>query len=129
MILIDIEIWNEIKKEFEVFEGLVDTGATYCVVEKSIAERLGLPSLNVLHLWQMGDALNVPRTIIRVRYGKKEYKIESLIVEIKTSYKRPILPEEKCMRPESPHPLTNRIVVGKSFLDKLTKEEYRKLFM
>lgn len=62
MILIDIEIWNEPGKEYEVFEALVDTGSTYCVIEKSIAEGLGLKTLNVIHLWQMGEPLNVPLT-------------------------------------------------------------------
>jgi len=53
MILIDVELWNEIKKEFEIFEALVDTGSTYCVIEKSIADGLGLRTLEILHLWQM----------------------------------------------------------------------------
>ena len=44
------------------------------------------------------------------------------------SYKRPILQEEGCTRPESPHPLANRIVVGKTLLDILSEHEYRKLF-
>lgn len=129
MILIDIELWNEIKKEFEVFEALVDTGSTYCVIEKSIAENLGLSTLEVLHLWQMGESLNVPKTKLRIKYEGKEYEIEGLIVEVKTSYKRQMLPEEECTRPESPHPLTNRIIVGKTLLDKLPEQEYRKLFM
>ena len=59
MIMIDIEIWNEVKKEFVLFEALVDTGSTYCVIEKSIAESVGLKTLEVLHLWQMGDSLKM----------------------------------------------------------------------
>lgn len=128
MILIDLEVWNEIKKGFEVFEALVDTGATYCVVEKSIAESLGLPMLGILHLWQMGDSLNIPQTKLRVKYEGKEYEIDGLIVEIKASYKRPMLPKEECSRPESPHPLTSQIVVGKTLLDKLPGQVYRELF-
>jgi predicted aspartyl protease len=128
MILMDVKIWNEVKKEFEVFEALVDTGSTYCVIEKSIAEDLGLPTLEVLHLWQMGESLNVPKTKLRVRYNEEEYGIEGLIVEVKASYKRPILKGEECTRPESPHPLANRIVIGKTLLDKLPEEGYRELF-
>lgn len=33
MILTDVKIWNEVKEEFEVFEALVDTGSTYCVID------------------------------------------------------------------------------------------------
>ena len=95
MILTDVKIWNEVKKEFEVFEALVDTGSTYCVIEKSIAEDLGLSTLEVLHLWQMGESLNVPKTKFRVRYNEEEYGIEGLIVEVKASYKRHILKGEE----------------------------------
>ena len=128
MILTDVEIWNGVKKEFEVFEALVDTGSTYCVVEKSIAEELGLPTLEVLHLWQMGESLNVPKTRLRVRYSEEEYQIDGLIIEVKVSYKRPMLKTEECTRPKSPHPLANRIVVGKTLLDKLPEQEYGELF-
>lgn len=128
MILIDIELWNEIKKEYELFEALVDTGSTYCVVEKIIAESLGLQTLNVLHLWQMGEPLNVPLTKIKIRYNNKEYRVDGLIIEIKESYKRSILLGEECTRPESPHPLTNRVIVGNSLLDKLPKEKLEEIF-
>jgi len=121
-------LWNEIKKEFEVFEALIDTGSTYCVIEKSISDSLGLQTLGVLHLWQMGGPLNVPKTKLKIRYRDKEYDVEGLIVEIKTSYKRQMFPEEECTRPESPHPLTNRIIIGKTLLDKLPKDEYENLF-
>lgn len=95
MILIDIELWNELKKEFEIFEALVDTGSTYCVIEKSIAEKLGLPMLSILHLWQMGESLNVPQTKMKIEYEGKEYAVDGLIIEVKASYKRPILEKEK----------------------------------
>ena len=38
MILIDVDLWNAERKEFELFEALVDTGSSYCVIEKSIAD-------------------------------------------------------------------------------------------
>jgi len=121
-------LWNEVKKEFELFEALVNTGSSYCVIEKSIANALGLETNGILHLWQMGEPLNIPLTKARCRYREKEYEVGGLIVELKDSYKRPILPEEKCTRPESPHPLTNRVIIGKTLLDKLSEEEYTKLF-
>lgn len=128
MILIDIQVFNKRREEFQIFECIVDTGATFCVVEKTIAEELGLFSLEILHLWQMGEALNIPKTRMKIRYKGEVYLVEGLIVEIRESYKRPILAKEKCTRPESPHPLTNRIIIGQSFLDKLSPPEYRKLF-
>ena len=128
MILIDVDLWNAVKKEFELFEALVDTGSSYCVIEKSIADALGLEMDGILHLWQMGEPLNVPLAKLRCRYKGEEYMIEGLVVEIKDSYKRPMLPEEECTRPESPHPLTNRVIIGNTFIDKLSEEEYTKLF-
>jgi len=128
MILTDVEIFNHQREEFETFESLVDTGSTYCVIEQSIAETLGLKPLDILHLWQMGDPLNVPKTNLKARYGGAEYPIEGLIIEIKESYKRPIIEGERCTRPEASHPLTNRIVVGKSLLDKIPDEEYKEIF-
>jgi hypothetical protein len=128
MILTDVDLWNEVKKEYELFEALVDTGSTYCVIEKLIADALGLKGGGILHLWQMGEPLNVPLTKLRCKYEGKEYEIDGLIVEIKESYKRPILPEEKGTRPESPHPLTNRVIIGNTLIDKLSEEEYAKLF-
>lgn len=49
MILIDVDLWNAVKKEFELFEALVDTGSSYCVIEKSIADALGLEMDGILH--------------------------------------------------------------------------------
>lgn len=129
MILIDVEIYNKIENEFELFEAIVDTGSTYCVIEKGLSDNLGLESGDVLHLWQMGNALIVPKARMKLRYKGNEYDVEGLIVEIKQSYKKPITKEEFCTRPESPHPLTNRIIIGKSLLDKLSPNDYRELFL
>jgi|GEM_PF-4281798 len=47
MILIDVDLWNEVMKEFELFEALVDTGSSYCVIEKSHSNKIPLDSKNV----------------------------------------------------------------------------------
>lgn len=128
MILTDVEIFNQEKEEWEEFEALVDTGSTYCIIEKSLAQNLGLKPLDILHLWQMGDPLNVPKTSLKARYGGAEYHLKGLIIEIKETHKRPIIEGERCTRPKAPHPLTNRIIVGKSLLDKIPDKEYKKIF-
>lgn len=50
MILIDIEVYNNIKKLYETFEALVDTGATFCAVAKHIAEEMGYTPREKIHL-------------------------------------------------------------------------------
>ncbi len=82
MILIDVEIYNKTENEFELFESIIDTGSTYCVIEKQIADKLGLESGDILHLWQMGNALAVPKTKMKLRYKRTEYDVDGLIVEI-----------------------------------------------
>jgi len=32
MILIDVEVYNNVKRLYELFEAIVDTGATFCVI-------------------------------------------------------------------------------------------------
>jgi hypothetical protein len=34
MIVIDVEIYNHPKKRYELFEAVVDTGATFCALAK-----------------------------------------------------------------------------------------------
>lgn len=127
MILIDI-VYSKIEDEFELFEAIVDTGSTYCVIGKQTTDNLGMET-KILQLWQMENTLIVPKAKIKLRYNGNGYDVGGLMVEIEESYKQPIAREEFCARPASPHPLTNRIVIGKSLLDKLSKEEYKELFL
>lgn len=43
MILVDVEVYNHIKKRYELLEAIIDTGATFCAVAKHIADETGLP--------------------------------------------------------------------------------------
>jgi len=51
MILIDVEIYNHFKKRYELFEAIVDTGATFSVIAKHIADEIGIPFQESIHLW------------------------------------------------------------------------------
>jgi predicted aspartyl protease len=42
MILIDVEVCNNVKRLYELFEAIVDTGATFCVIGKHVSDKLGL---------------------------------------------------------------------------------------
>ena len=46
MILVDVEVYNRIKKRYELLEAIIDTGATLCAVAKHIADETGLPLTN-----------------------------------------------------------------------------------
>ena len=41
MILIDIEVYNNVKGLYEIFEAIVDTGATFSVIAEHIAKKIG----------------------------------------------------------------------------------------
>lgn len=128
MILAEVEIYNRPRRRFEKLEAIVDTGSTLCVIEKSLSVRLGLPQQEIKHLWQMAGPLNAPATTLRLRFMGKVYVVRGLIVEIKPSHKQWVSEDEKCTRPEPPHPLTNALVLGKSFLDQLPAPLHRSLF-
>ncbi|MCP8320732.1 MAG: hypothetical protein H3Z52_07305 [archaeon] len=126
MILIDVEIYNHFKRRYELFEAIVDTGATFCALAKQIAEEIGLPSHESIHLWQVNSPLTLTKTTLKIRY-KKEHYADGVIVDIDRNYLRSATPDEKCKRPLAPHPLSNRIIVGKNFLEKLSKEERKEI--
>jgi len=99
MILIDLEIYNHSKKRYELFEAIVDTGATFCALAKHIANKTGLPLQESIHLWQVNSPLTLVKTILKIRYGKGEHYVDGVIVNIARNYLRPATPDEKCKRP------------------------------
>jgi len=127
MILIDIEIYNHSKKRYELFEAIVDTGATFCALAKHIANETGLPLHEPIHLWQVNGPLTLTKTTLKIRYGKSEHNVDGVIVDIARNYLHPATLNEKCKRPLTPHPLSNRIIVGKNFLEKLSEEERKEI--
>lgn len=127
MILIDIEVYNHSKKRYEVFEAIVDTGATFCALAKHVADETGIPLRESIHLWQVNGPLTLTKTTLKIRYVKSEHHVDSVIVDIARNYLRPATPDEKCKRPVIPHPLSSRIIVGKNFLEKLSEEERKEI--
>jgi len=127
MILLDVEIYNRSKRRYELFEAIVDTGATFCALAKHIAEQIGLPSHESIHLWQVNSPLTLTKTTLKIRYGKSEHNVDGVIVDIARNYLRPATLNEKCKRPLTPHPLSSRIIVGKNFLEKLSEEEQKEI--
>ena len=127
MILMDVEVYNNIRRLYEVFEALVDTGATFCVIAEHITEKMGYVAGEKVHLWQVDSPLTLSKSTLRIKYGEKEHDVEAVIVNIREDYLRLALSNEKCKRPVSPHPLTSRIILGKSFLDKLSESERKEI--
>lgn len=127
MILIDIEVFDNIKKLYDIFEAIVDTGATFCVLAGHIAQIMGYKPEDKVHLWQINGPLVPPTSTLKLRYKKKEYNVESVIIEINKNYLRSAKAEEQCTRPVTPHPLASRIILGKSFLEKLTESERKEI--
>ena len=127
MLLIDIEIYNHSKKRYELFEAIVDTGATFCAIAKHIADEIGLPLQDSIHLWQVNSPLTTTKTTLKIRYRKSENRLDCVIVDVAGGYLRPATPDEKCKRPLTPHPLSSRIIVGKNFLEKLSEEDRKEI--
>jgi hypothetical protein len=127
MILIDVKIYNYSKKRYELFEAIVDTGATFCAISKHIADEMGLPLHGPIHLWQVNGPLTPTKTTLKIRCGKSEHHVEGVIINIARDYLRPAAPDEECERPLTPHPLSSRVIVGKNFLEKLSEEERKEV--
>ncbi|MCP8309570.1 MAG: hypothetical protein H3Z53_05680 [archaeon] len=127
MILIDVGIYNHSKKRYELFEAIVDTGATFCALAKHIAEEIGLPFHESVHLWQVNSPLTLTKTALKIKYRKKEHYVDGVIVGIDRNYLRPATPDEECKRPFAPHPLSSRIIIGKNFLEKLSEKERKEI--
>lgn len=128
MILIDVEVYNNVKRLYELFEAIVDTGATFCVIGKHVSDKMGLVQVEKLHLWQVDSPLILSRVILKIRYKEGEYSVEGVVADIKEGYLRPATVNEICKRPQAPHPLMSRIILGKSFLDKLTEIQRKEIF-
>jgi len=127
LILIDIKIYNNIKKLYEIFEAIVDTGATFSVIAEHIAQEMGYQPQEKIHLWQVNSPLTLSKSTLKIKYQEREHHIEGVIVDIHKDYLRSATPNEKCKRPNTPHPLTSRIILGKTFLDKLTENERKQI--
>jgi len=127
LILIDIKVYNNIEKLYEIFEAIVDTGATFCVIAEHIAQKMGYQPQEKIHLWQVNSPLTLSKSSLKIRYKEKEHDVEAVIVDILKDYLRPATPNERCKRPLTPHPLTSRIILGKTFIDKLTETERKQI--
>jgi len=125
LILLDIRVYNNIERLYEIFEAIVDTGATFCVIARHIARKMGYLPKEKIHLWQVDGPLTLSKSSIRIKYREREHCVEGVIVDIQKDYLRSSTPKEKCKRPITPHPLASRIILGKTFLDKLTESERR----
>ena len=66
MILIDIEVYNNIEKQYETFEAIVDTGATFCVIAEHIAQKMGYQPKEKIHLWQVNSPLTLLESVVNL---------------------------------------------------------------
>jgi len=77
----------------------------------------------------VNSPLTLTKTESKIRYRKNEHYVDSVIVDIDRNYLHSAAPNEKCKRPLAPHPLSSRILVGKNFLEKLSKEERKEILL
>jgi len=127
LILLDIRVYNNIERLYEIFEAIVDTGATFCVIARHIARKMGYLPKEKIHLWQVNSPLTLSKSTIKIKYEEREHDVDGVIVDIQKDYLHSSTPKEKCKRPITPHPLASRIILGKTFLDKLTESERREI--
>jgi len=113
---LEIEMFNNVEKEFRIIESIVDTGASQCTISTKIAQEFGITlGDNIIHHWQASCPLIGRATNIRIRYHKEIYDLEASCIEIDENYFRPIRKEEECTRPVFSHPLAYRIILGLNF--------------
>lgn len=124
-----IEIYNFLRRRYQLFEGLIDTGASVCAIAKHIARQLGLQLLKERrHLWQVRDPLVLNTTLMNIRYENREYlEVVAAVIDIPEEFQRDALPSEECTRPLRANPLSAAIILGDSFFNKLTNGEKKKL--
>jgi len=127
LILIDIKVYNNIERLHQVFEAIVDTGTTFCVIARHIARKMGYLPKEKIHLWQVNSPLTLSKSTMKIKYEEREHDVDGVIVDIQKDYLRSSTPKEKCKHPVTPHPLASRIILGKTFLDKLTGSERREI--
>lgn len=128
MITVEIEIYSPVHKEYHIFEAIVDTGASFCVIPKHVADRIGFTEeRKKVHMWQVCDPLVLTKGKINTRFREKLYGVEAVVVDIPSKYQRDIIRGEECTRPEHRNPLSNRIILGENFLNKLSETERRQI--
>jgi len=59
VILIDIEVYTNVEKQYETFEAIVDAGATFCVMAEHIAQKMGYLQQEKIRLWQVNSPLTL----------------------------------------------------------------------
>ena len=130
MIVRDVEVYSP-RRECHVYvEAIIDTDASMCVIPWHISEELGIPTeTERSHLWQVRDPLVLFRSALQIHYLEKSYEVQTSVVEIPEEYRRSIQRGEECTRPSSPHPLTQRIIIGENFLNRLSVEERQQILL
>lgn len=124
MISVSIEMFSPSRDRYLRLEAIIDTGANVCAIAEHIAEKFGLPiSDETVHLWQVRDPLVLRQTRLDIRYNDRQYSAKAVVVDIPEYLRRAALPEEKCTRPLSAHPLSSQIVLGENFINLLPEED------
>lgn len=129
MKLLWVELFDNIKKEFKLFQAIIDTGASKTTLAAHIAREFGIPIRgNLLHHWQANCPLVGIEIPLRIKYNQQIYEIKANCIEIEKKYLRNMEPTEECTRPEYFHPLKYRILLGLDFIDSISEKEKLELF-
>ena len=125
---IEIELFDNISEKYEPISAIIDTGANRCALSTNVADKFGIKMREDLsHYWQANCPLSGKSSEIRVRYSSEIYELKASCIEIDEKYLRPMMSEEECTRPESPHPLGYGIILGLNFINVLPTEERHNL--
>lgn len=129
MKLLWVELFDNIKKEFKLFQGIIDTGASKTTVAAHISKELGIPIKgSLLHHWQANCPVIGTEIPLKIKYKGGIYEIKANCIEIEGKYLRNIQPTEECSRPEYFHPLKYRILLGLDFIDSISQKDKLELF-
>lgn len=100
MILTEVELYDSLNRAWILFEGIIDTGATYCGIAEQVAHKLGLEKREKVHLWQVENPTVSSIVLLKIKFGQKSYDVETIAVKIKEEYRRHATSDEDLMQLE-----------------------------
>ncbi len=120
MTLGEIRIFAPVWNEFVDIDCVIDTGADVCAVPAHLAALLEIiASDTIIHLWQVLDPVTLAETRIRLEWEEITRDVDAVVLDIPSEFRRWANPAEHCTRPDEPHLLSDRIVVGENFISLL----------
>ena len=128
MTLGEIRIFAPVWNEFIDIDCVIDTGADVCAIPLHLAALLGIvASDGRIHMWQVRDPLTLSEARTRLEWEGHAHEVDTVLLDIPSAFRRPAVPAEHCTRPDEPHLLSDRIIVGENFISLLDDRSRRRL--